>query len=48
VEDLKVRVEELSQEMTKITQSPQYAQKILRDRFNLTSEGETLMFFEDE
>ena len=47
VDDLERQNWELDDEITKIQQSPSYAEKVLRDKYHMTREGEKLIFFAD-
>ena len=47
VEDLKNENETLETEITRITESADYANKVLRDKFHLVEENEELIFFDD-
>jgi cell division protein FtsB len=47
VEELDRHNIELADEITKIQQSPAYAEKVLRDKYHVTHEGEKIIFFAD-
>jgi cell division protein FtsB len=45
VENLKTENEAISEEINRIKSSPQYARKILRDKYHVTEEDEDIIFF---
>lgn len=47
VEKLKSNNEELSNEIRRIRNSPEYARKVLRDKYHVTDANEKIIFFAD-
>lgn len=47
VDNLKAETEAISEEINRIKSSPQYARKILRDKYHVTEEDEDIIFFAD-
>jgi cell division protein FtsB len=47
VENLERNNKEIFSEITKIKASPAYAKKVLRDKYHVTEENETIIFFGD-
>ena len=47
VTELKDENRKLLEEIKKIKQSPEYARRILRDKYHVTEDGERIQFFED-
>ena len=47
VTKLKFEIKDLEAELYKIKSSRDYARKILKDRYHLTSENERILFFEE-
>lgn len=45
VEKLKASNEDLSEEIRKIKGSPEYARKVLRDKYHVTDPNEKIIFF---
>lgn len=47
IRKLKANNEGLSEEIRKIKNSPEYARKVLRDKYHITDPNENIMFFAD-
>ena len=47
VRNLEQNVSELNSEIEKISRSPSYAQKVLRDKYHVLEENESIIFFAD-
>ena len=47
VQELEGKVGYLNREIEKITRSPSYAQKVLRDKYHVLEENESIIFFAD-
>lgn len=47
VDKLKASNEDLSEEIRRIKSSPEYARKVLRDKYHVTDQGEKIIFFAD-
>lgn len=47
VDKLKASNENLSEEIRRIKSSPEYARKVLRDKYHVTDQGEKIIFFAD-
>lgn len=47
VDKLKASNEDLSEEIRKIKGSPDYARKVLRDKYHVTDSNEKIIFFAD-
>lgn len=47
VDSLENEISHLSEELEKIQKSPNYAQKVLRDKYHVTEENESIIFFAD-
>ena len=47
VENLKIENESLETEITRIMNSREYANKVLRDKYHIIEENEELIFFDD-
>lgn len=47
VDKLKSSNEDLSEEIRRIKSSPDYARKVLRDKYHVTEQGERIIFFAD-
>ena len=48
VQDLEDKNSRLEQEIDRLAASPDYARKVLRDRYHVTDSGEKIVFFADE
>ena len=45
--DLELDIDRLRLEIRRIKESPSYAHKVLRDKYHITEEGESIIFFAD-
>ena len=47
VEDLSTDVDHLTLEIKRIEKSPSYARRVFRDKYHITEENESIVFFAD-
>lgn len=45
--DIEMDIDRLRLEIKRIKESPSYAHKVLRDKYHITEEGESIIFFAD-
>ncbi|MFK7826036.1 MAG: septum formation initiator family protein [Oligoflexales bacterium] len=45
--DIELDIYNLRLEIKRIRESPSYAQKVLRDKYHITEDGESIIFFAD-
>ena len=45
--DIELDIHDLRREIKRIKESPSYAQKVLRDKYHITEDGESIIFFAD-